>query len=120
MIRIDLVDNTSSVKHVDFRVVPVTTKKDFTCIPEGILPLRVVVRLSRRSRGWAYLRRNGQVPLVSAERDASGQAQEPNERPTVKDLLVRASGHINTEMKVMKRLYLVILLLGGALALPGC
>ena len=48
MIRIDLVDNTACVKHVDFRVVPVTTKKDFTCIPDGILPLRVAVRLSRK------------------------------------------------------------------------
>ena len=48
MIRIDLVDNTASVKHVDFRVVPVTTEEDFTCIPDGILPLRRVVRLSRR------------------------------------------------------------------------
>jgi hypothetical protein len=28
MIRIDLVDNTSSVKHVDFHVVPVTNDKD--------------------------------------------------------------------------------------------
>ena len=48
MIRIDLVDNTNSVKHVDFRVVPVTTKKDFTCIPDGLLPLRVVMRLSQK------------------------------------------------------------------------
>ena len=47
MIRINLVDNTASVKHVDFLVVPVTVAKDFTCIPDGILPLRSVVRLSR-------------------------------------------------------------------------
>ena len=39
MIRIDLVDNTAKLKHVDFRVVPVTTEKDFACIPDGILPL---------------------------------------------------------------------------------
>ena len=48
MIRIDLVDNTAKLKHVEFRVVPVTTEKDFTCIPDGILPLHRVVRLSHR------------------------------------------------------------------------
>ena len=47
MIRIDLVDNTASVKHVEFRVVPVTDDKDFTCIPDGSLPLRIAVRLSQ-------------------------------------------------------------------------
>ena len=47
MIRIDLVDNTASVKHVEFLVVPVSGAKDFTCIPDGILPLHSVVRLSR-------------------------------------------------------------------------
>ena len=46
-IRIDLVDKTDTVKHVDFRVVPATTEKDFTCIPDGVLPLRSAVRLSR-------------------------------------------------------------------------
>jgi hypothetical protein len=30
----------------NFLVVPVTEAKDFTCIPEGILPLRAVMRLS--------------------------------------------------------------------------
>jgi hypothetical protein len=48
LIRIDLVDNTNSVKHVDFHVVPVATKKDFTCIPEGIMPLHVAMRLSQK------------------------------------------------------------------------
>jgi hypothetical protein len=48
MIRIDLVDNTDKLKHVDFRVVPVTTEEDFACIPDGILPLGSVVRLSRK------------------------------------------------------------------------
>jgi hypothetical protein len=47
LIRINLVDNTASVKHVDFLAVPVTEAKDFTCIPEGVLPLPRVVRLSR-------------------------------------------------------------------------
>ncbi len=48
MIRIDLVDNTDKLKHVDFRVVPATTEQDFTCIPDGILPLGSVVRLSQK------------------------------------------------------------------------
>ncbi len=58
MIRIELVDHTAKLKHVDFHVVPVTTEKDFTCIPDGILPLRSAVRLSHRLNagrvfGWA-------------------------------------------------------------------
>jgi len=48
MIRIDLVDDTTSVKHVDFRVVPVTNDKDFACVPDSILPLRDVVQLSQK------------------------------------------------------------------------
>ena len=48
MIRIDLVDKTNNIKHIDFNVVPVTEEKDFTCIPEDILPFRSVVRLSRQ------------------------------------------------------------------------
>jgi hypothetical protein len=47
MIRIDLVDDTNKLKHVDFLAVPITTEEDFTCIPDGILPLRSVVRISR-------------------------------------------------------------------------
>jgi hypothetical protein len=39
MIRINLVDYTTSVKHVDFLVVPVTNDEDFACIPDGVLPL---------------------------------------------------------------------------------
>ncbi len=46
MIRIDLVDKTNKLKHVEFHVVPVTKAKDFTCIPDGILPLGSIVRLS--------------------------------------------------------------------------
>ena len=48
MIRIDLVDKTNSIKHIEFRVVPVTEEKDYTCIPDDILPLRSIVRLSRQ------------------------------------------------------------------------
>ena len=50
MIRIDLVDKTASLKHVEFRVLPVVKGKDFKCIPDGILPFRSVVRLSRELR----------------------------------------------------------------------
>ena len=47
MIRIDLVDNSTSVKHIDFRKLPVTKESEFRCSPEGVLPLDAVVRLSR-------------------------------------------------------------------------
>ena len=47
MIRIDLVDNSTSVKHIDFRKLPVTKESEFRCSPEGVLPLDTVVRLSR-------------------------------------------------------------------------
>jgi hypothetical protein len=47
MIRIDLVDDTTSVKHIDFKTVPITKGNEFRCSPEGILPLRSIVRLSR-------------------------------------------------------------------------
>jgi hypothetical protein len=50
MIRIDLVDKTASLKHVEFHVVPVIKQRDFTCIPDGILPFRSVVQLSRELR----------------------------------------------------------------------
>ena len=47
MIRIDLLDNTTSVKHIDFKLVPVTKETEFCCSSEGILPLTSIVRLSR-------------------------------------------------------------------------
>ena len=59
MIRIDLIDNTNSVKHVDFLVVPVTDNKDFTCIPDGILPLRAVIRLSLDLKDGGTFGRSG-------------------------------------------------------------
>jgi hypothetical protein len=48
MIRIDLVDNTNKLKHIDFHVVPVTQEKDFICTPDDVLPLGTVVRLSQK------------------------------------------------------------------------
>lgn len=59
MIRIDLVDNTAKLKHVNFRVVPVTTEKDFTCIPDGLLPLHSAVRLSHRLKAGRVFGRMG-------------------------------------------------------------
>ena len=47
MIRIDLVDNSASVKHIAFKKVPVTKESEFHCNPEGVLPPDSVVRLSR-------------------------------------------------------------------------
>ncbi len=47
MIRIDLVDDTTSVKHIDFKKVPVTKESEFRCSAEGILPLRSILLLSR-------------------------------------------------------------------------
>jgi hypothetical protein len=46
MIRINLVDYTTCAKHVDFLAFPVIDDKDFACVPDGILPLRAVIRLS--------------------------------------------------------------------------
>jgi hypothetical protein len=48
MICINLVDDTPTVKHIEFCVIPVTTEGDFTSSPDGTLPLRSVVRLSRK------------------------------------------------------------------------
>ena len=59
MIRIDLVDNTNKLKHVDFRVVPVTTEQDFTCIPDGILSLGSVVRLSHKLKAGRVFGQKG-------------------------------------------------------------
>jgi hypothetical protein len=105
VIRINLVDNTASVKHVDFLVIPVTNDKDSTCTPDGLLSLRAIMRLSRELRLgrvfgelgkflWYRLRRTakskqkgrriGQVSLVSAQGDTGGQAQELVCEPPVK------------------------------------
>lgn len=59
MIRIDLVDKTASVKHVDFQVVPVTEAREFQCSPEVVLPLRSVVRLSRKIKAGRTFGRLG-------------------------------------------------------------
>jgi hypothetical protein len=48
MIRINLVDCTTGLKQVNFFVVPVTDDHDFACIPDGLLSLRTVMRLSKR------------------------------------------------------------------------
>jgi hypothetical protein len=60
MIRINLVDNTTSVKHVDFLVLPVTNDKDFGCVPDGILSLRAAMRLSREVKAGRIFGEMGQ------------------------------------------------------------
>ncbi len=81
MIRIDLVDNTSSVKHVDFRVIPVTTKKDFTCIPDGVLPLRVVMRLSRKLKDGRIFGEMGKYLWYRLKEAPAGKHKSPTGEP---------------------------------------
>ena len=59
MIRIDLVDNTATVKHVDFRRLPVTKEADYRCFPDGILPLQSVVQLSRHLKAGRVFGQRG-------------------------------------------------------------
>ena len=59
MIRIDLVDDTTSVKHIDFRKVPVTKEAEFSCNPEGVLPLRSIVLLSRELKAGRTFGQSG-------------------------------------------------------------
>jgi hypothetical protein len=59
MIRIDLVDDTTSVKHIDFKRVPVTREAEFRCSPEGVLPLDSVVRLSRELKAGRTFGQSG-------------------------------------------------------------
>ena len=77
MIRIDLVDNTNSVKHVDFRVVPVTTDKEFACVPPGILPLRSVVRLSRRVEAGCRFGELGKFLWYRLKETLAGKHKNP-------------------------------------------
>ena len=59
MIRIDLVDNSTSVKHIDFRKVPVTKESEFRCSPERVLPLDTVMRLSRELKAGRTFGQSG-------------------------------------------------------------
>ena len=77
MIRIDLVDNTASVKHIDFCVVPVTQQKDFTCVPEGLLPLRSVVRLSRKLKAGRVFGRMGKYTWYQLLGTPAGTHRRP-------------------------------------------
>jgi hypothetical protein len=77
MIRIDLVDNTSSVKHVDFRVVPVTKDEDFACIPEGILPLHDVMRLSRKVKAGCAFGEMGKYLWYRLKATPAGKPRTP-------------------------------------------
>ena len=77
MIRIDLVDNTNAVKHVDFLVVPVTNDKDFTCIPDGILPLRVVMRLSQKVKAGRIFGSMGKYLWYRLKETPAGKHKSP-------------------------------------------
>ena len=55
MIRIDLVDKTNNIKHIDFNVVPVAEEKDFTCLPEDILPFPASCGFPVNSRQGVWL-----------------------------------------------------------------
>ena len=81
MIRIDLVDKTNSVKHVDFRVVPVTTKKDFTCIPAGIMPLRIVMRLSQKVDAGRVFGKMGKYLWYRLKETPVGRHKSPMSDP---------------------------------------
>ena len=52
MIRVILVDETAGLKHVDFFVVPVAQRKDFTCSPNDAMAFCSIVRLSRKLGAW--------------------------------------------------------------------
>jgi len=80
MIRIDLVDNTDKLKHVDFRVVPVTKEKDFTCIPNGVLPLRGVVRLSRELTAGRVFGRMGKYLWYRVVGAPAGRHKSPSNK----------------------------------------
>lgn len=77
MIRIDLVDKTAKLKHVEFRVVPVITEADFTCIPDGILPLRRVVRLSRKLTAGRVFGRMGKYLWYRVVGAVAGSPKSP-------------------------------------------
>ncbi len=81
MIRIDLVDNTASVKHVDFHVVPVTKEREFQCSPEGILPLRRVVRLSRELKQGRTFGRVGKYLWYRLVGTPAGAHKSPISNP---------------------------------------
>ena len=77
MIRINLVDNTTSVKHVDFRLVPVTDDKDFACVPEGILPLRAIMRLSRKVKAGHAFGEMGKFLWYRLKETPAGKHKNP-------------------------------------------
>jgi hypothetical protein len=83
MIRIDLVDNTDKLKHVDFHVVPVTTEKDFTCIPDGVLPLRSVVWLSRRLKAGRVFGQMGKYLWYRLIETPGSRHRSPMSSPSV-------------------------------------
>jgi hypothetical protein len=81
MIRINLVDNTAGVKHIDFRVVPATNDKDFACVPAGILPLRSIMRLSRRVEAGCRFGELGEYLWYRLKETPPGKHKKPIVQP---------------------------------------
>ncbi len=77
MIRINLVDYTTIMKHIDFLVVPVTNDKDFACIPDGILPLRAVMQLSRKLKAGQKFGHTGNYLWYRLIETATGRHKSP-------------------------------------------
>lgn len=77
MIRINLVDYTTSMKHVDFRLVPVTTDKDFACVPDGILPLRAVMQLSQKLIAGRVFGKMGKYLWYRLKETPAGKHKSP-------------------------------------------
>ncbi len=77
MIRINLVDYTPSVKHVDFLVVPVADDKDFACVPDGILPLRDVLRLSHKLKAGCIFGKTGKYLWYRLKETPAGKPMSP-------------------------------------------
>jgi len=77
MIRINLVDYTTGTKHVDLLVVPVTNDKGFTCVPDGILPLCDVMRLSQKVKAGRRCGEMGNYVWYRLRKTPTGKHKSP-------------------------------------------
>ena len=66
---------------IDFRVVPVTNDKDFAGIPDGLLPLRAVVRLSRRVKDGRTFGEMGKYLWYRLKETPPGRHKSPTSDP---------------------------------------
>jgi len=78
MIRINLVDYTTSMKHVDFLVVPVTNDKDFACIPDGLLLFPAFVQLSRELKAGRVFGETGKYLWYRLKQTPAGKHNSPS------------------------------------------